>query len=57
MHVLDQYGIEVGKPAHLILMDSDNFYDALNKRATVTLSIHAGKVISETQPAKNQLHI
>lgn len=57
MHVLDQYGLEVGKPAHLILMDSDNFYEALNKRATVTLSMHAGQIISETQPAQTQLHI
>lgn len=45
------------KPAHLILMDSDNFYEALNKRAAVTLSMHAGEIISETQPAQTQLHI
>lgn len=57
MHVLDQYGLEVGKPAHLILMDSDNSYEALNKRAAVTLSMHAGEIISETQPAQTQLHI
>ncbi|CAM2926865.1 Cytosine deaminase (C-terminal), authentic frameshift [Latilactobacillus sakei] len=57
MHVTDQYGLEVGKPAHLILMASDNFYNAINQRAAVTLSIHAGRIISETQPATTQLFI
>lgn len=57
MHVMDHYGIEVGKPASFVIMDSDNFYDALNTRAAVMLSVHNGDVISETKPAETQLYI
>ncbi|MCZ2491312.1 cytosine deaminase [Dellaglioa carnosa] len=57
MHVMDHYGIGVGKPASFVIMDSDNFYDALNTRATVMLSVHNGDVISETKPAETQLYI
>ncbi|WP_282803534.1 cytosine deaminase [Secundilactobacillus kimchicus] len=50
MHILDHYGIEEGKPANCILMNRKNFYDALNERAEVLLSIHNGRVVVETQP-------
>ncbi|KRN28235.1 cytosine deaminase [Lactobacillus selangorensis] len=57
MHVMDHYGIAVGKPANFMLLDSTNFYDALNTRAAVTLSVHHGNIISETKPAENKLFI
>mgnify|MGYP003362043598 FL=1 len=57
MHVQNQYGIEVGKPANFVLLDAHNFYDALNKHAAVLLSVHNGEVIGKTKPAETQLYI
>lgn len=50
MHITDHYGIEVGKPANCILMDRSNFYDALNERATVLLSVHNGRIVVQSKP-------
>jgi len=57
MHLGDQYGIEVGKPANFVLVNGHNFYDALNKRGEVLLSVHNGKVIGKTKPAETELYI
>ena len=54
MHIIDHYGIQVGMPANCILMNSDNFYNALNEHAEVLYSIHNGKVLVATQP--KQVH-
>lgn len=50
LHISDRYGIEVGKPANMIIMNHDNFYNALNERAEILYSIHEGKVIAKTEP-------
>ncbi|AQW21345.1 cytosine deaminase [Lentilactobacillus curieae] len=50
MHVTDHYGIEVGKPANCIIMNNDNFYNALNERSEVLYSIHNGEVLVKTEP-------
>lgn len=50
MHIMDHYGIKVGMPANCILMNSDNFYNALNERAEVLYSIHNGEVLVATKP-------
>ncbi|KRK96897.1 dihydroorotase [Secundilactobacillus odoratitofui DSM 19909 = JCM 15043] len=50
MHILDHYGIEAGKEANCIILNRDNFYDALNERAEVLYSIHHGRVTVKTQP-------
>jgi len=57
MHVQNQYGIEVGKPANFVLINAHNFYDALNRRSSVLLSVHNGKVIGKTKPAETELYI
>lgn len=50
LKVADQYGIEVGKPASLIVLDADSPYDAIRRTATVTHVISRGKLLAETQP-------
>ncbi|WP_040471977.1 cytosine deaminase [Lentilactobacillus kisonensis] len=50
MHVTDHYGIEVGKPANCIIMNNNNFYNALNERSEILYSIHKGEVLVETAP-------
>ncbi|WP_283678994.1 cytosine deaminase [Lentilactobacillus sp. Marseille-Q4993] len=52
MHVSDHYGIEEGKPANCIIMNNDNFYNALNERSEILYSIHNGEVLVETTPKK-----
>ncbi|MDM7516505.1 cytosine deaminase [Lentilactobacillus sp. TOM.63] len=56
MHVTDHYGIEVGKPADCIIMNNDNFYNALNERSEILYSIHNGNVLVETEPKKVHNH-
>lgn len=44
------YGIEVGKPANLIILDADTPYEAIRRRATVRYVISQGHVLVETDP-------
>jgi cytosine deaminase len=48
----ENYGVEVGKPANLIVLDADDRYDAIRRRATVRYVISQGKILSETTPSK-----
>ncbi|HIW71815.1 MAG TPA: cytosine deaminase [Candidatus Levilactobacillus faecigallinarum] len=57
MHVTDHYGIAEGKPANLVIMNSDNFYNALNTRAEVLYSIHHGRVTVKTDPKQVHLNL
>ncbi|MDR3242222.1 MAG: cytosine deaminase [Lactobacillaceae bacterium] len=54
LQVEDHYGIEVGKPASFLILNADNFFNALNERAELLYSIHNGKVLVETTPAKTK---
>ncbi|MGB6016926.1 MAG: cytosine deaminase [Nodosilinea sp.] len=48
----DAYGIEVGKPASLIVLDASSPYDAICRRAAVTHVFSHGKLLVETKPAE-----
>ncbi len=48
LHFEDQYGIDVGNPANLIVLDAENRYDAIRRRATVRYVISRGQLIAET---------
>ncbi|MCC3468129.1 MAG: cytosine deaminase [Microcoleus sp. PH2017_06_SFM_O_A] len=52
----ESYGIDVGKPANLIVLDSDSCYDAIRRRATVLYVISRGKLLAETLPPKICFH-
>ncbi|MBD3882995.1 cytosine deaminase [Phormidium tenue FACHB-886] len=49
LNVEDQYGIEVGKPASLIVLDASDRYDAIRRRATVRYVISQGKLLASTE--------
>lgn len=57
MHIQEQYGIEVGKPGNLIILDADSGYEAVRKQAAVVYSIRNGKVLSRTEPAVSTVHV
>lgn len=56
LSVEQNYGIEIGQAANLILIGSKNRYEAIRKRPTVELVISHGNVITETEPERVKLH-
>ena len=57
LHISDNYGIEVGKPANCILLNAHDFYNALNKHVEVLYNIRHGKFLAETKPAETKVNI
>lgn len=57
LHISDNYGIEVGKPANCILLNAHDFYNALNKHVEVLYNIRHGKVLAETKPPETKVNI
>ncbi|WP_067585074.1 cytosine deaminase [Endozoicomonas ascidiicola] len=56
LNIQDSYGIDIGKPGNLILLDSETVFDAVRRQASVTHSIRHGKLIASTKPARTMLH-
>jgi cytosine/creatinine deaminase len=52
LNIEHDYGIEVGKPANLIVLDADDRYDAIRRRATVRYVVSQGKLLAETEPPR-----
>ncbi|OKH35071.1 cytosine deaminase [Calothrix sp. HK-06] len=50
LHVEDIYGVEVGKPASLIVLDTDSYYDAVRRRSKPRYVISQGKLLNQTAP-------
>lgn len=57
LHISDRYGLHAGNPASFVVLDADNYYDALNENAAVTASYKDGRKIAETRPAEKRLLI
>lgn len=57
LHISDQYGITVGKPADCILLNAPDFYHALNQHVEVLYNIRHGKILAQTQPAETKLNL
>ncbi|MBR5341745.1 MAG: cytosine deaminase [Erysipelotrichaceae bacterium] len=55
LHICDHYGIEVSKPASFIVLDADNYYDALIKDAVVLYSYRNGRKIAENTPSERKV--
>ena len=47
LHISDRYGIEAGKPASFIVLDAENYYEALTRDSAVVYSYKNGKKIAE----------
>lgn len=57
LHIQDRYGIEVGKPANLVILPADSGFDAVRRQVPVRYSVRHGKVIAQTRPAATTLHL
>ncbi|MBM6551834.1 cytosine deaminase [Marinomonas ostreistagni] len=51
MHIQDQYGIEVGKPANFIVLNGRDDVEVIREQADVLYSVRRGEVLVERQPA------
>lgn len=49
LNLTEQYGVEVGKPANLIVLDAANRYDAIRRRATVRYVVSQGQLLASTE--------
>ena len=55
LHINDSYGIKEGLSANFIVLDAENYYEALIKDAAVLYSYRKGNKIVENTPSKKQL--
>lgn len=55
LHLGDKYGIEENRPASFIVLDADNYYNALNTNAAVLYSYKNGRKIAESVPVHTEL--
>lgn len=46
----NRYGIALGRPANLVILDAENDYEAVRKQAKARVSIRHGKVIMQRVP-------
>ncbi len=56
LNISDRYGIAVGKPANLIVLDAYDRYDAIRRRATVRYVLSQGNLLAETEAPKVTWH-
>ncbi|MFP1759613.1 cytosine deaminase [Lonsdalea quercina] len=52
MHLGENYGLVVGRPANLLIMDAENDYEAVRHQAKALLSVRHGKVIMRRTPER-----
>lgn len=57
LNILDEYGIEEGKPGNLIILPVENGYEAVRRQVSVLYSIRGGKIISKTVPNETIVYI
>ncbi|MCL9780589.1 cytosine deaminase [Vibrio sp. S4M6] len=57
LNVESHYGVDVGKPANLIILAADSGFDAVRRQVPVLYSIRQGKVIAKTEPAQSQIYL
>lgn len=55
LHLGDRYGIKPGNDANFVIMDAQNWYDALNYDSAVLYNYRKGKLIASTAPAETQV--
>jgi cytosine deaminase len=55
LNIQDRYGIEVGKPADLIVLDADDELDALRRQSVVKVVLSKGTVVAQATPAERHV--
>ena len=55
LHISDRYGIEINKPASFIVLDAENYYEALTRDSVVLFSYKNGKKIAESTSSETKI--
>lgn len=55
LHLGDLYGIKTGNSASFLVLDADNFYNALNRKSEVLYSFRDGRLIAKASPAAREI--
>ena len=55
LHLGESYGIHPGRPASFIVLDAENFYNALNQKSEVLYSFKNGRLIAKSAPAVSEV--
>lgn len=55
LHLGEGYGIKDGNDASFVIMDAENYHDALNYDSAVLASYRKGKLLASTIPAKTEV--
>ena len=55
LHLGERYGIQAGRPASFIVLDAENFYNALNQKSEVLYSFKNGRLIAKSAPAVREV--
>lgn len=55
LHLGESYGVKAGNPASFIVLDADNFYNALNRKSEVLFSFKNGRLIAKATPAVREV--
>lgn len=57
LNIEDKYGIEKGKDANLIILNSKDEFDAIRLQSPVVYSIRNGEIISHTHPSSTKIFL
>lgn len=59
MHLSDEYGLEVGKPASFLILEADSAFEAIRQRADVIRSVRNGKelFVKQIAPVKTDVDL
>ena len=55
LHLGEDYGIKEGNDASFVIMDAENYHDALNYDSAVLASYRKGKLLASTIPEKTEV--
>ena len=55
LHLGGSYGIKEGNPASFLILNADNFYNALNLKSEILYSFRNGRLIAKASPAQKSV--
>lgn len=55
LHLGDSYGLAEGRPASFVVLDAQNYYDALNHDSPVLASYKSGRKIAQASPTQRSV--
>ena len=55
LHLGGSYGIKEGNPASFLILNADNYYNALNRNSEILASYKNGRLIAKASPAQKNV--